>query len=78
MHVHSVASELGENASSIPLHEVKGGGSVTLNARYILELLSVVSSNTINIAFSGGLTPIVLTPSEKQSNYTHIIMPIKS
>ena len=78
LHVHSVASELGENASSILLHEVKGSGSVTLNARYILELLSVVSSSTINIAFSGGLTPIVLTPNEKQSNYTHIIMPIKS
>jgi DNA polymerase-3 subunit beta len=77
--VSSIASEIGENSSSIKVQEVSGSGIVTLNARYILELLNVVNSKTITISFSGSMAPVVFAPNEQSPLvYTHIIMPIKN
>lgn len=75
--IHSVASEVGENTSSVDA-TVTHDGEVTLNARYITEALSVIDGDMIEFRFSGKLSPCVLSVSDKKSNYTHIIMPLKS
>lgn len=75
--IHSVASELGENTSSADA-EVKGDGQVTLNSRYLSDALSVIDADTVEFRFSGKLAPCVLSPVDKNSDYTHIIMPLKS
>ena len=77
MNIKSVASEVGENTSTIKA-EVSGEGSVSLNSRYLTEVLSVIDTKQLNISFSGKLAPIVLCPSEKDADYVHIIMPLKS
>ncbi len=74
--IHSIASELGENTSEAEA-EITGGGEVTLNSRYILEALNVISSDKINFGFSGKLAPTVIR-SSTDDNYTHIVMPLKS
>lgn len=75
--IHSVASQLGENTSEAEA-TVTADGQVTLNSRYLLEALSCIDSKEVTFAFSGKLAPCVLTGAEKDPNYQHIIMPLKS
>ena len=75
--IHSIASELGENTSNATA-KVSAAGQVTLNSRYVSEALGVLDGDTIEFRFSGKLSPCVLSVVEKEPNYTHIIMPLKS
>jgi DNA polymerase-3 subunit beta len=75
--LHSIASQLGENTSETGA-EVKGDGQVTLNSRYLSEALGVVEGESVEFSFSGKLSPCVLKSTEKNTNYYHIIMPLKS
>jgi len=75
--LHSIASELGENTSEASA-TVTGDGKVTLNSRYLAEALNVVDGEVVNFRFSGKLAPCVLSTEGKDTNYTHIIMPLKS
>lgn len=75
--MHSVASELGENTSEAAA-KIEGGGTVTLNSRYISEALNVIDDKEITFGFSGKLAPTVFASSKKDADYKHIIMPMKS
>lgn len=75
--LHSVASELGENTSEAPA-SVTADGQVTLNSRYLTEALAVLDSETVVFRFSGKLSPCVLSSDQSDSDYQHIIMPLKS
>lgn len=74
--VSSVASQVGDNSSSIP-GNVSGSGSVVLNVRYITDALNCFESELITFRFSGSISPCVLT-SPAQEGYQHIVMPLKS
>ncbi len=73
--IQSVASQLGENTATSSA-DVSGDGSITLNSRYILDALGVIGDDTVTIGFNGKLEPSVL--HGKDTDYTHIIMPLKS
>lgn len=73
--VSSVANEFGENDSEITVKVTKPN-KVTLNARYLIDALNVLSDTQVIFRFSGGLAPIVVT-NAKLDDYTHIIMPLK-
>lgn len=75
--LHSIASELGENTSELDA-DVSSNGQVTLNSRYLTEALGVVDADTISFSFSGKLSPIILKSTDKDTNYYHVIMPLKS
>lgn len=75
--LHSVASEMGENTSEADA-KITGGGTVTLNSRYLSEALSVVDGDAVVFSFSGKLAPTVLTADMKNVDYKHIVMPLKS
>lgn len=75
--LHSITSELGENTSELEA-KVNGSGQITLNSRYIAEALSVFDSKTIEIGFSGKLSPCILKSTDSKTNYYHVIMPLKS
>jgi len=75
--IHSIASQFGENTSEATA-DVKGSGQVTLNSRYLTEALSVVDGEEIEFSFSGKLSPCLIKSTKKDSNYFHIIMPLKS
>lgn len=77
LRIHSIASELGENTSSADA-KITTSGQVTLNSRYISEALGVLDGEMIEFRFSGKLSPCVLMVVEKDPDYTHIIMPLKS
>lgn len=75
--IHSIASQLGENTSEATA-VVTGEGQVTLNSRYLTEALSVIEGDEVQFSFSGKLAPTVLASTDKDTNYFHIIMPLKS
>lgn len=75
--LHSIASQLGENTSEA-LAVVNGDGQVTLNSRYLTEALSVIEGEEVTFSFSGKLAPCVIASTDKDTNYFHIIMPLKS
>lgn len=74
--IRSVASQLGENTAKAAA-KVTGGGSITLNSRYLLDALHVLSGDEVSFCFNGKLEPSVLK-DPSSGDYMHIIMPLKS
>ena len=74
--IRSVASQLGENTATAE-GKVKGGGSITLNSRYLLDALQALGGEDILFGFNGKLEPTLLK-EKNDSSYKHIIMPLKS
>jgi DNA polymerase-3 subunit beta len=74
--IRSVASQLGENTATA-IAKISGEGSITLNSRYLLEALGVMSGDEVTFGFNGKLEPTLLE-SSGSTDYKHIIMPLKS
>lgn len=74
--IRSVASQLGENTASAQ-GSVKGDGTITLNSRYLMDALQVLSGEEVVFGFNGKLEPTILY-DPKDPSYHHIIMPLKS
>jgi DNA polymerase III subunit beta len=74
--IRSVASQLGENTATAEA-KVTGDGSITLNSRYLLDALGVISGDEVVFGFNGKLEPTLLS-SPADLDYRHIIMPLKS
>lgn len=74
--IRSVASQLGENTATADA-KVKGSGSITLNSRYLLDALGVLSAEEVVFSFNGKLEPTMLH-DPATADYSHIIMPLKS
>lgn len=78
--VNSIANQVGENHSQIAI-STNASGSINLNSRYLIEALNSFSSDLLDIRFSKGLTPFIISPnSDKKSSplHQHIIMPINT
>lgn len=73
----SIASEIGENISEAKAN-IKGQGKITLNSRYLIDALNAVSGEEIIFEFSSKLAPCLIKSNQKNSDYIHIIMPLKS
>lgn len=76
LNIRSVASQIGENTATA-LGKVIGGGSITLNSRYLLDALQVLTGDEVYFGFNGKLEPTILK-DPKDPSYKHIIMPLKS
>ncbi len=75
--IHSVASQLGENTSGAAAEITGDDSAITLNSRYIMDALHALSGDDVTISFNGKLEPCVLA-DPKATDYTHVIMPLKS
>lgn len=74
--IRSVASQLGENTATAAA-KVTGSGSITLNSRYLLDGLNAFSGEEVTLGFNGKLEPTLLS-DPSNSEYRHVIMPLKS
>jgi DNA polymerase-3 subunit beta len=74
--IHSVASQLGENTAKATA-KVSGSGSITVNSRYLLDALGVMSGDEVEFGFNGKLEPTLLR-DPASPDYRHVIMPLKS
>lgn len=76
--IHSIASEIGENSSEVDVQTTGETASVSLNSRYVIDALSVMSSQDVSFEFSGKLSPCIIHETDKNAAYKHIVMPLKS
>lgn len=74
--IRSIASQLGENTASADA-VITAEGAITLNSRYLLDALGTLNGNEVKLCFNGKLEPCVLREADS-SDYTHVIMPLKS
>ncbi len=74
--IAAVANELGENSSELNT-EVETDGKVTLNSRFLLDALNALNGEKVKFGFSNKLDPVVIK-TDKDDNYIHIVMPLKS
>lgn len=74
--IRSVASQLGENTATAAA-KPNGSGSITINSRYLLDALSVMSGDEVSFGFNGKLEPTLLN-DPNSPGYQHVIMPLKS
>jgi len=74
--IHAIASQLGENDAAAAA-EVTGGGSITLNSRYLLDGLQAFGGDSVQFCFNGKLEATMLQDLAVD-DYIHIIMPLKS
>ena len=72
--VRAVASELGENDSTIET-TVTTEGKKSLSSRYLVDALNVLDEPEITLGFSSAQGPIILH-NKKSDDYLHIIMPL--
>ncbi len=75
--IASTASELGANATTLDL-TVTGDGALNINAHYVLEALSSMDCENVQVSFSNTLAPLKIIPAEKSPQLTCVIMPLKS
>lgn len=75
--IHSIASELGENTSEASA-KVTSDGEITINSRYLLDVLAVITGEKLKFSFNGKLAPCLIHEDKKDSDYLYIIMPMKS
>jgi len=75
--VHSIASQFGENNSEASA-KITSDGQITLNSRYLSEALSVIDGDEVIFSFSGKIAPCILKSNDPETDYYHIIMPLKS
>ena len=74
--INSITNEFGENTAEIE-GEISGDGQITLNSRYLIDAINCITEERVKFNFSGKLAPSLLT-AEKDIDYKHIIMPVKS
>ena len=74
--IKSVASELGENDSTIET-KVEEEGKVTLNSRFLMDALNSLEEPDLIIEFNNKITPVLLR-NKKNNDYIHIVMPLNS
>lgn len=75
--VAAVASEIGENNSEVEVKDIEKDGKITLNSRFLIDVLNVIDDEEVEFNFSTKLTPAVIHGT-KTADYTHIIMPLKN
>ncbi len=74
--ISSVASQLGENTSTID-SKVTGEGDISLNSRYLIDALGAFHGDSIVFQCNGRVEACVVADPGNE-DYIHIIMPLKS
>ena len=70
------AAEVGSNESRLDVVIEGEGGQIQFNAKYMLDVLSVISSPTVAMETQTAGAPGVFKPISPDNNYLHVIMPM--
>lgn len=76
--IDAQTSDVGENTIKISVKKTGRDGTININAKYISDILSVLQNKTIVLGMNDKLDPLMLKPGSKNSDETHIIMPLRS
>jgi DNA polymerase-3 subunit beta len=76
MRVSANTAQVGENTIEVEAKVEGEGGSLALNSRFLLDMLSCFPSKELMLQITGALSPAVFVVPEDDS-YLHIIMPVR-
>lgn len=74
--IKSIASQVGEN-NAVADAQIKGDAVITMNSRYVLDALSAIEGDEVQLNINGKLDPCLLT-DPRNDDYVHVVMPVKS
>jgi len=75
--VKSAAGESGNTTSKVAAQTSGGKLEIAFNARYLMDVLNVLSGKEVEIKFNDDSAPGVVT-SDKDQNYLYLAMPLKT
>jgi DNA polymerase-3 subunit beta len=70
------AAEVGSNQSQLDVVIEGEGGQIQFNAKYMLDVLSVINTPTVAMETQTPGAPGVFKPISPDNNYLHVIMPM--
>lgn len=74
--IYSEETQVGKGSAEIEAEVTGEKAEVSLNVQYILDAVSHINDDFVNLGLNDGLSPVILKP-EKAGGYLHIIMPLK-
>jgi DNA polymerase III subunit beta len=78
LRISSESPESGAGFDEVPVDYAGPELSVGFNARYLLDVLSVIDEDEVTLGLSGELDPAVLRPTSKGSDdYIAVVMPMR-
>jgi DNA polymerase-3 subunit beta len=69
-------SEVGQNVAGVDARIDGQDLQVAFNSKYLLDVLSIIGSDEVQLGFTGPLNPGLIKPVGKE-NYLYIIMPVR-
>ncbi len=76
--LHAEAAQVGENTSEVTAKLTGGGGIISLNSRFLLDVLGVITSDEVELKLNDKLDPCLVVPVGDDGHYLHLIMPLRS
>jgi DNA polymerase-3 subunit beta len=76
--VASSSSEFGEAHETIPVDYDGPALTISFNAQYVLDFLSVVETDVVSLSLKDDVSQAVMKPVAAQGyDYTYVIMPMR-
>ncbi len=76
--VVAVSPHVGDNTSEISGKTSGEKLEIAFNAKFILDILSVIGEKEISIEFMNSLSPAVLKGVKSTENFLYVIMPLRT
>lgn len=76
--IHAEAAQVGSNTSQVPCELTGKGTEISLNGKYLTDVLGVYSAPQVELQLNDKLDPFVIIPQEKEPTSLHLIMPLRS
>lgn len=74
--ISSTAKEIGDTTSQIKADVSGGNVEIAFNARYLLDVLSVLPADEVSMGFNDDSSPGVIS-TKKDKTYIYLVMPLK-
>ncbi len=76
--IDAQTSDVGENTVKVDIKKTGPDTTININAKYITDILNVISNQVVTIGFNDKLDPLMISSKSKATTETHIIMPLRS
>ena len=73
----SSQSEMGQGYEQIYVEGEGEALSISFNSRYMLDVLKIIEAETVEVEFSGSLSPCIVRPSESD-NFLYLLLPVRT
>ena len=77
LQVVAVSPQIGDNISNLEANIAGDDLEIAFNAKFILDCLQVVGTESVDLEFAGNLAPGIIRPA-KDKSYLYIIMPLRT